>query len=159
MEFDLRTECRCSITEEKAKFLGFASMVMFMCRQYSTFRMLTLGFWLSPTIDHRQIVFFFDRTGLPRGYVTWAYLAPDSEERLLTDPEFLLHPSEWNEGGRTWIIDFCFPVGGAREAIGRMKKIFRGEGVDRVYWARKRPYAAHCGRLKSRSMKVRGLNY
>ncbi|AHL34944.1 RTX toxin acyltransferase [Pseudomonas brassicacearum] len=155
MTFDLRTECRSSTTEEKAKFLGFASMVMFMCRRYSTFRMLTLDFWLSPAIDHRQIVFFFACTGLPMGYVTWAYLAPDAEERLLTDPEFLLHPSEWNEGGRTWIIDFCFPSGGAKEAVARLKDIFREEGVSKVHWMRRGNDYTPCGNQKSYTVKTK----
>ena len=100
----------------------------------------SLDFWLLLAIATLIVVvaaFFFDREGNPVGYVVWAHLAPDSEKRLLTDPGFLLHPSEWNEGGKTWIIDFCFPAGGAKESIVQLKNFFRGEEIQKVFWARR----------------------
>lgn len=135
--FRLVTQCLNNTIEKKAAALGYANLIMFMCSRSHTFQMRTLHFWLVPAIDHQQIVFFFDSTARPMGYVTWAYLAPDAEQRMLTDPNFLLHPSEWNEGGRTWIIDFCFPSGGAKDAISTLKKIFRENGIPQIFWARR----------------------
>ena len=135
--FELFTICRDTNLKNKAAALGYASMIMFRCRRSSNFHMRTLNFWLTPAIDHQQIIFLFDRTSTPIGFVIWAHLAPDTEERLLTDPSFLLHASEWNEGGRTWIIDFCLPCGGAMESIKEIKSIFRDSYIDKVFWVRR----------------------
>ncbi|WP_419178846.1 toxin-activating lysine-acyltransferase [Pseudomonas brassicacearum] len=112
-------------------------MIICTSNNYSLFEIMTLRLWIAPAIDHKQILFFFDRNDSPIGYVTWAHLAPDSETRLLRDPNFLLHASEWNEGGKTWIIDFCFPLGRTAEAIKPLKMHFQSLGIDRVFWARR----------------------
>ncbi|MFL1514928.1 toxin-activating lysine-acyltransferase [Pseudomonas prosekii] len=138
-QFNLLTKCQSAAVEEKAVLLGYAIMIIFMCTPYSTFKVLTLSYWISPAIDHKQIIFFFDSASTPIGYVTWAHLAPDTEQRLLEDPNFLLHPSEWNEGGRTWIIDFCFPCGGSKESIKKLKSVFQNKKINRVYWVRRNP--------------------
>lgn len=135
--FELYTNYRSDCTANRAKLIGFACLIIFMCRNYSLFQIMTLRLWILPAIEHKQILFFFNRVDAPIGYVTWGYLAPDSELRLLQDPGFLLHSSEWNEGGKTWIVDFCFPLGGVTEAIKHLKKHFRENGVNKVFWARR----------------------
>ena len=134
---ELYTSFRVDRSPNRAKLIGFACLIIFMCRHYSLFQIMTLRLWIVPAIDHKQILFFFDNTDTPIGYVTWAHLAPDSELRLLQDPSFLLHTSEWNEGGKTWIVDFCFPLGGTAEAIKHLKKHFREHGIDKVFWGRR----------------------
>ncbi|MCP2021980.1 RTX toxin acyltransferase family protein [compost metagenome] len=136
-KLELFTACRDTNLKDKAAALGYASMIMFRCKRSSNFHMRTLNFWLTPAIDHQQIMFLFDRTSTPIGFVIWAHLAPDTEERLLADPAFLLHPSEWNEGGRTWVIDLCLPCGGAMESIKKIKSTFRKTCIDKVFWVRR----------------------
>ncbi|MBV7496937.1 toxin-activating lysine-acyltransferase [Pseudomonas sp. PDM24] len=133
----LHTQCLSPAVEKKAAALGYASMIMFMCKRSSCFQVGALYFWIAPAIDHQQIAFFFNRTATPIGYVTWAHLADDVEHRLITDPDFLLHPAEWNEGGRTWIIDYCFPYGGSKESFHQLKDIFRAQGIEQVSWVRR----------------------
>ena len=135
--FELYTTCRNEQSPNRAKLVGFACLIIFMSRQYSIFEIMTLRLWIVPAIDHKQILFFFDNTDTPVGYVTWAHLALDSERRLLQDPNFLLHTSEWNEGGKTWIVDFCFPLGGTSKAIKHLKMHFREQGIDNVFWGRR----------------------
>ncbi|MGF6327627.1 cytolysin-activating lysine-acyltransferase [Pseudomonas sp. BS3782 TE3695] len=134
---EISTQCIASGVKDKAQLLGFACLIMSMCRRYSLFQIATLKFWISPAIDHKQIAFFFDKKSTPIGYMTWAHLAHDSEERLIKDPNFLLHPSEWNEGGETWIIDFNFPRGCAIDAFKEIKEVFRRESIEKVYWVRR----------------------
>ncbi|WP_217896606.1 toxin-activating lysine-acyltransferase [Pseudomonas putida] len=80
---------------------------------------------------------FFDREATPRGYIIWAYLATDTEQRLLNQPDFLIHPSERNEGGRLWVVDVFFPRGAVFEAMGVIKEHFKGRGVKEVFWVRR----------------------
>ena len=131
------TNCIASNVNEKARLLGFACSILSMCPRHSLFQIATLKLWISPAIDHRQIAFFFSKASIPVGYMTWAHLAPDSEERLLKDLDFLLHPSEWNEGGKAWIIDFNFPGGFAVDAIKEIKEVLRRENIEKIYWARR----------------------
>lgn len=135
--FELNTICKNSVVFGKAQQLGFACLVTSVCRRYSSFSMRTLRFWICPAIDHKQILFFFDKMSTPIGYITWAHLANDSEERLLKYTDFLFHPSEWNEGGSTWIIDFCFPCGGVKEALIIIKNYLEKENIEKVFWARR----------------------
>ncbi|HDS1733125.1 TPA: toxin-activating lysine-acyltransferase [Pseudomonas putida] len=110
---------------------------MTSCNRSVNFQIRTFGFWIAPAIEHDQIAILFDRVGKPRGYFIWAHLADDTEKRLLTDPNFFLHPSEWNEGGRTWIIDFCFPYGVVKEAAACVKYVLSNVGLHKVSWVRR----------------------
>lgn len=75
--------------------IGFAVRCMLYNRNYSLYPVLTIQIWTEFAINHDQIKFLFDTKGMPLAYITWAYIAPDTEERLINDPEFRLHLSEW----------------------------------------------------------------
>ncbi|WP_338477679.1 toxin-activating lysine-acyltransferase [Pseudomonas trivialis] len=135
--FKLFTQCRKNNVIEKAKFIGFASWILMQCRRYSFLRFVDFRVWLIPAIDHKQIIFFFDDYDTPVGYLVWANLAPDSEQRLLNDPKFLLHESEWDEGSSTWIIDCCFLVGGLAFARQELRKLFLTMNIKKLNWVRR----------------------
>lgn len=113
--------------------IGFAVSCMLHHRHYSLFPVLTIKLWTEYAIQHQQIKFLFDASGLPLAYITWAYLDTDTEQRLLNDPNFRLHPSEWNEGSRIWILDFCCKPGFGRKAIARLAQL-RPWGEGPVRW-------------------------
>lgn len=137
MQFDLRIDCLNKKINHKATALGWAAMIMGGCRRSANFQIRTLYHWIAPAVDHGQIMFLFNRASVPLGFVIWAHLASDSEQRLLNDLNFILHPCEWNEGGRTWIIDYCFPAGAVRESLPFLRKRLHDEGVTHVNWARR----------------------
>lgn len=143
-QLELHTDCRAPAIQDRAAQIGFACLIMLRCQRYSRLHIMLLKFWVVPAIEHRQIKFFFRRDGTPVGYVIWAHLAPDCEARFLSDPGFVMHPSEWNEGGKTWVVDFCFPVGGVRASIAHLRHHFRCEGIDQIFWARRdRKHVVH----------------
>ncbi|ECX6625118.1 toxin-activating lysine-acyltransferase [Salmonella enterica] len=113
--------------------IGFAVRCMLYNRNYSLYPVLTIQIWTEFAINHDQIKFLFDGKGMPLAYITWAYIAPDTEERLISDPEFRLHPSEWNEGGRIWVLDFCCKPGFGAKAIEHFSK-FPPWGEGEVRW-------------------------
>lgn len=113
--------------------IGFAVSCMLHNRNYSLYPVLSIQYWTEFAIQHDQIKFLFDMNGLPLAYVTWAYLETDTEERLLNDPAFRLHPSEWNEGERIWILDFCCKPGFGRKAIELLAGL-RPWGEGEVRW-------------------------
>lgn len=113
--------------------IGFAISCMLYNPNYSLYPVLAIQYWTEHAIQHRQIKFLFDTRGLPVAYVTWAYLAEDTEVRLLNDPEFRLHPSEWNENGNIWILDFCCHPGFGRKAAEHFRQL-RPWGEGEVRW-------------------------
>lgn len=117
--------------------IGFAVSCMLHNRNYSLYPVLTIQYWTEYAIQHHQIKFLFDSRGFPLAYITWAYLETDTEARLLNDPEFILHPSEWNEDGRIWILDFCCKPGFGRKAIECFTDL-RPWGEGEVRWMNRR---------------------
>jgi len=136
-KFKFFTCCREESSLERARIMGFACWVAMECQAYFSLRLIDVRAWLVPAINHKQVMCFFDDFDNPVGYITWANLAPDSEQRLLNDPNFLLHESEWDEGAATWIIDCCFPFGGAAYALDELKKYFKENDTDSIFWARR----------------------
>jgi cytolysin-activating lysine-acyltransferase len=61
--------------------------------------------WVQQAIVYDQIHIFFTEDDTPIGFIAWAFLAPDVQQRLVENPSTLLHPSEWTEGTSPWIID------------------------------------------------------
>ncbi|WP_340141145.1 toxin-activating lysine-acyltransferase [Pseudomonas poae] len=123
--FELHARGPSSANGGSAADLGYACFIIFNSKEYSAYKITSLYRWIFRAIEHEQILLFFDKTNNPFGYITWAHLAPDTENRLLNDPNFSLHPTEWSEGGKTWIIDFSFPFGGLIEASRLARKIFQ----------------------------------
>jgi hemolysin-activating ACP:hemolysin acyltransferase len=100
-----------TISVKRAAALGFleqvglAATLMGQSPRYRGYPIAVIHLWLEPAIRHDQIKFFFDESGIPVGYMTWAWLTEDTEFRLIHDRTILLHISEWNEGDRLWILD------------------------------------------------------
>lgn len=66
-------------------------------------------------IMHDQIQFAFDEVGDPVAFWIWAFPSLSVEQRLMTNPYTPLHESEWDEGGRLWILDIVSPFGYLRD--------------------------------------------
>ncbi|EBE7826037.1 toxin-activating lysine-acyltransferase [Salmonella enterica subsp. enterica serovar Javiana] len=117
--------------------IGFAVSCMLHNTNYSLYPVLTIQYWTEYAIQHNQIKFLFDTRGFPLAYITWAYLEVDTETRLINDPDFRLHPSEWDENGRIWIIDFCCKPGFGRQVIEYLLRL-RPWGRGEVRWLNRR---------------------
>ena len=51
-----------------------------------------------------------DGNGQVVGFLIWAFLAPETEMRIRATGVVCLHPSEWDEGERPWILGICAPA-------------------------------------------------
>lgn len=95
-----------SQSSDYTRQLGVVSSLMLQNRRYRYYPMACLLAWIQPPILLNQIKLFFSDKGTPVGYMTWAWLAPDVEERWINDSKVMLHFTEWNEGEALWIMDF-----------------------------------------------------
>ncbi|WP_050549347.1 toxin-activating lysine-acyltransferase [Pseudomonas sp. BRG-100] len=136
-QYRLFTACKKTSIEDQAKTLGFSFWIAMQSPKYLLFRLIDFRGWLMSAIQHKQIIIFFDVFDNPIGYVTWANLSYDVELRLLKDPNFSLHESEWDEGDKTWIIDCCFPFGDAVFAMKEIRRVFKSQSINTVHWARR----------------------
>ncbi len=104
--------------------LGMAVEAMGRSDEYCQYPIACVTLWIEPAVRHEQIYFFRDAAGQVCGYMTWAWLAEDTERRVLYDPNVLLHISEWNEGERLWILDFLVHTGDVRAWIQEARTLF-----------------------------------
>lgn len=114
--------------------LGFAVSCMLMNHNYSLYHIKTLQLWTQAAINHQQFKILFDHLGNPIGYITWAYIREDTLDRLICDPAFMLHTSEWNEGGTLCILDFCCKPGSARLCLDFLKGSDPISDSHKVVW-------------------------
>ena len=105
--------------------VGVVAEIMGLSPIYCQYPVACITLWLEPAIRHNQIHFFYDEAGVPIGYVTWAFLAEDTEYRLIHDPDVLLHISEWNEADRLWILDFVLLGGDLRSRFRETAALFK----------------------------------
>lgn len=89
--------------------VGFAVSLLAQCPGRSNTPVSSLAASIHEPQRQGNAKFYFDAEGHPAGFVTWAYLAPDTEARLIRTGEIRLAPLEWNEGGNLWIIDLVVP--------------------------------------------------
>lgn len=93
--------------------VGIAAGLLGACDR-KRFRIASLQYWLTPAIRLKQIKFFFDETGNPVGYLTWAFVSTEVSQSAMDDKVEWLHLSEWNEGLNLWIVDLVAPYGHAK---------------------------------------------
>lgn len=105
--------------------VGIVASLMGASTRYCTYPVACIALWLEPAIRHDQVYIFRNESGAPIGYITWAWLAADTEHRLVNDLDVLLHISEWNEGDRLWILDFVLISGDVRSCIREAAHLFK----------------------------------
>lgn len=59
--------------------------------------------------------------GVPTGYVSWAFLSEEVEERFIDQPD-TLRPSDWKSGDQIWFMEFLVPFGGIKDVTKDLKE-------------------------------------
>lgn len=123
---------------EIATKLGFACRLMPQAPSHAMRPMRHLDTLVMPAIRHDKIKYFFNDDGHVCGYVIWALLAEDVEERFIRNGSMELHISEWNEGDSLWIIDLLVPHGNLKYVLRYLRdELFRHHDRVRYYRLRR----------------------
>jgi hemolysin-activating ACP:hemolysin acyltransferase len=81
-------------------------------------------------IAHRQIHIVYDDYGTPCAYLMWAWLTDEVAARVASTGDTSLHPSEWNEGNRFWVVDFACYYNRTRQVTTFLRRrILRAHGA------------------------------
>lgn len=107
-----------------AEKLGMAAYLMSKSDNYCQYPIACLTLWIEPAIIHEQIHFFFDCNGNLAGYLTWALLDVEAENRFISEPDVLLHISEWNEGDRLWLLDLVVINNNLKSCVSEARELF-----------------------------------
>ncbi|QWT22125.1 toxin-activating lysine-acyltransferase [Bacillus sp. NP157] len=110
--------------QEHFEALGKFVYAMMRNDTYCRYPVASITLWLEPAAYLGQVHFFTDLNGQMIGYMTWAWLTAEAEQRLIEDPEVLLHLSEWNEGERLWVLDFVVLNGDVGACLRTARTLF-----------------------------------
>jgi len=108
------------VREMCVKF-GYASSLMSLVASHKMKPLNYLMTVISPAISHRQVKFYFNDDGNPVGFIVWALLDKDVDNRFISSHNFGLHESEWNEGNLLWIMDFLILPGFRKYVVRHMR--------------------------------------
>lgn len=89
---------------ERAAALVHATSLIIQSSAHGELSLNELKARLEPPIASGQFHLWHDN-GLPFAFVSWAFLRPDIETRLLAGGR-PLRPDEWSSGERLWIVDW-----------------------------------------------------
>jgi len=78
---------------------------------------------IDAAIDLNQIKLYFNNHGQCMGYVTWAYLSPAVEQRLVRVRNLSVSISERVEGTSLWILDFVVPRGALQYVLADLRDV------------------------------------
>jgi hemolysin-activating ACP:hemolysin acyltransferase len=115
-----------------AEQLGYAAYLLTHVRGHHG-REVTRHFnMLVTAIYHEHARFYFDSKGNPIAYAVWAYPSPSVQLRLSSDASYVLHESEWSEGGPPWIMDLVVQKGALRGVLRDLREtIFTSDKLVR----------------------------
>lgn len=113
--------------------LGLVAELMCRSDHYCGFPIACLKLWIEPAILMRQIKFFYDVSNNCVGYITWAKVEEETYVRMVKDPSYILHLSEWNEGNELLIMDFMVLNGDVRRFMRESMEDLAGHGIARSF--------------------------
>lgn len=117
--------------------VGYGSLLFSFSRHHCSYTAEDVQKYVVVPINLKQIKYYFNEDGDIVGMVTWAWVTQTVLERLLTDPHYCLHVSEWCEGERLFIMDLVAPFGHLQSIISDLKENLFAE-VDMAYSVRRR---------------------
>jgi len=128
------------LIRKKYEELGCVASLMLAQPAASKRDLVRLNAWILPAIELRQIKVFFDVSGKPVGFVTWAFLS-DDVAWTVERGGFISHLSEWNEGYDLWLMDLSIHRGGLASVFQFIREKFSCEH-DEFFWLTRRGSSA-----------------
>ena len=116
--------------------VGFAALLFSYSAHHRRYTCSDLQEYVAVPYRLKQYKIFYNEDGDVVGIVTWAWLSEYSINNITQDPRYSLHPSEWNEGRRLFIMDLVAPFGHF-DHIARNLMIEQFKGVERCSWVRR----------------------
>lgn len=90
---------------------------------------------LMPAIKTGQFVLALQNDELqqPVGLMTWANFTPEAELRYMRSLDRTLHPRDWEEGDRPWVLDIVVPFGHTTAMVSAMRRLLPMSSFRRLH--------------------------
>lgn len=131
------------VRDREAATLGHA-LYLLHSTERAGLSLRTIHAWLRVPVRLDQILLLFGENKTPEGYVTWAWVTPETAARLAAGDGRALYPEEWNDGTLLWIVDVVAPFGQLSALIRAVRAHFAGRHDMLGYLDRR------CGQMRIR---------
>ena len=108
--------------------LGSIAWLMLRSQIHKHLFITDLEWLIIPPVMLKQMRIFRNQN-TPIGYISWASLTQEAEERFLKG-NARISPKDWNAGDRLWIIDFISPFGAGNQFLKLVQEqIFKDKDI------------------------------
>jgi cytolysin-activating lysine-acyltransferase len=102
------------------ELLGDVAWVMMDSDWHSRRRIADIGRLVMPGIARRQFRLYYDGD-VPIGFVSWARLSGEAEQRFMADPDSL-QADDWTGGETVYIVDLVASKGNLRKVLNVLRR-------------------------------------
>lgn len=102
----------CFPLSRKFQLIGSLTSLMFRSPLHQRYKISDINDRFIPALIHNQYR-YYEINGNPIGFVNWAWLNDETEEKFKTG-NYVLALSEWKLGNNLWFPEFIAPFGHAR---------------------------------------------
>ncbi|BAY88888.1 MULTISPECIES: toxin-activating lysine-acyltransferase [unclassified Tolypothrix] len=102
-------------TQQPLKLIGSITHLMISSPLHRKYKIASISERFVPSLIHNQFR-YYEIDGNPIGFVNWAWLTDEVEEKFLKG-KYVLQLDEWQGGNNLWFPEFIAPFGHARLII------------------------------------------
>ena len=108
---------------ERSRLLGDILTLMTASDTHQDYRIQHFAQLVLPPVQHDQFRIYHDTNQRPVGFVSWAKLSEEAEQRLLSRRE-TLRESDWNSGDKMYFMEFLAPFGHIKQMVHDLRQRF-----------------------------------
>jgi cytolysin-activating lysine-acyltransferase len=108
-----------SSTQQPLQMIGSITHLMISSQLHRKYRISSIAERFVPSLIHNQFR-YYEIDGNPIGFVNWAWLTDEVEQKCLTG-KYVLKLDEWKGGNNLWFPEFIAPFGHARLIINDLR--------------------------------------
>ncbi|MGK7879725.1 MAG: toxin-activating lysine-acyltransferase [Crocosphaera sp.] len=109
------TEITSFVVQERLQLIGSITHLMMSSELHLSYQIVDIAERFIPSLIHNQFR-YYEMNGSPIGFVNWAWLRDEIEEKFMTG-DYVLKVDEWQGGKKLWFPEFIAPFGHARYII------------------------------------------
>ena len=109
-----------TIPQELETIFGAINWLTLNSMQHRHLFISDLEWSIVPPVMLKQFKLFKDKDNRTIGYVSWAKISKEVEDRIFRTGSTKLSPGDWNGGDKIYLIDVLTPFGGNRNVISQL---------------------------------------
>lgn len=120
MEMELINQQPALSSQQRLQLIGSITHLMISSPLHRKYKIASIPERFIPSLIHNQFR-YYEIDGNPIGFVNWAWLTDEVEEKFMTT-QYVLNLDEWQGGNNLWFPEFIAPFGHARLIIQDLRR-------------------------------------